>query len=174
MRLGKSTRRWALGLHLVFAASWLGGVIGLLILSLAHSRPDHDATLGAVRHSLSLLDYLVIIPACFGSLGTGLTFCWLTPWGFAKHRWVMVKWALTGAMILFGMFFLGPWVDESATLARDLGLAALDEPDYASRARLVTVFSVIQVALLVGLIFVSAHKPWGKRGEPAGPRRPLS
>ncbi len=154
-----------LAVHILFAATWIGGVIGLLMLSLAFAHPASGSALVAIRRALVLLDYIIIIPAAFGSLGSGLLFCWLTNWGFAKYRWVMLKWTMTASMILFGTFFLGPWVDGSAALAKELTDSALSDPGYADLAFKVSVFSAAQLALLVGLIFVSAFKPWGRRNK---------
>ncbi len=167
MRLGKSTRRCLLAVHILFAATWIGGVIGLLMLSLAFAHPASGSALIAIRRALVLLDYIIIIPAAFGSLGSGLLFCWLTNWGFAKYRWVMLKWAMTASMILFGTFFLGPWVDGSAARAKELSSAALSDPHYVDLALNVALFSAAQLALLVGLVFLSAFKPWGRRNKRA-------
>ena len=86
-----------------------------------------------------------------------------SPWGFFRHWWIVIKWVLTSAMILFGIFFLGPWVDRTATLAAERGLVALGDPLYTATALRVLGFSVLQIALLVFMLFLSTFKPFGKR-----------
>jgi hypothetical protein len=164
-QLGRGARSTLLGFHIVFASAWLGGVAALLLVSLVGKRPGGADALVLARSAMQWVDWTIIIPACLGSLATGALFGWLTQWGFFKHLWLVIKWALTVAMILFGIFFLGPWVDGTARMAETLGIRALDDQGFASTAFRVAAFSVVQIALLLFMVFLSTIKPFGKRGE---------
>jgi hypothetical protein len=162
--LGRTPRNVLLGFHVLFASFWMGGVAALVLVSILGARPHHADALTLARRALQWLDWTIIIPSCLGSLATGALFSLLTPWGFFKHTWITIKWILTVAMILFGVFFLGPWVDGTARLAGERGLVALDDSLYSVTALRILGFSVVQIALLVFMLFLSTLKPFGKRG----------
>jgi hypothetical protein len=159
-RLKPVPRRLLLAAHLLSACAWVGGIVALLLLSVAFESVQGDGALAAIRHAMKLVDYGVIIPACFGSLFTGIAFMSLTQWGFARHYWVMLKWSATSLMIAFGAVCLGPWVD---TTAGRLGAKALESSEYRATAADVTRYAALQLGLLVTLVVVSSFKPWGKR-----------
>jgi hypothetical protein len=161
--LGRTARNVLLGFHILFAAVWLGGVAGLLLVSILGHSPAGGDALALARSTMQWIDWVLIIPSCLGSLATGFLFAWLTPWGFFKHTWLVIKWVLTAAMILFGIFFLGPWVDGTAKIAAERGLGALGDHAYAVTAVRVAAFSVVQIALLLFMLFLSTLKPFGKR-----------
>jgi hypothetical protein len=162
--LARTPRGLLLGLHVLAAATWMGGVAALLVLSAVGRAPPSGDALATVRTALQWVDRVLVIPACLGSLATGALLSWRTPWGFFRHAWVTVKWVATLAMILFGILFLGPWVDGTAARAAHLGLAALAEPAYARPAGRIEGFGALQIALLVGMLFLSTVKPaWRRR-----------
>jgi hypothetical protein len=161
--LGRTARNALLGLHVLFASTWIGGVAALILVSLVGRSPRGGDALALARDAMQWIDWVIIIPSCLGSLATGFLFSWLTNWGFFRHWWLVIKWALTTAMILFGIFFLGPWVDGTAKLAAERGLVALGDPGYTATALRVLGFSVLQIALLVLMLFLSTFKPFGKR-----------
>ena len=162
--LGRTARNLLLGAHILCAALWMGGVAALLVISLVGARPQHDEALSLMRLTLRWIDWVIIIPACLGSLLTGLLFSWLTTWGFFRHTWLVIKWVLTVAMILFGIFFLGPWVDRTAILAAERGVASLGDPSYAVTVTRILAAAGVQMALLLFMLFLSTLKPFGKRG----------
>jgi uncharacterized membrane protein len=164
-RLKPVPRRLLLAVHLLCACSWVGGIVALLLLSTAFRSVQGDGALSAIRHAMKLVDYGVIIPACFGSLFTGIAFMALTNWGFTRHSWVIVKWSATSLMIAFGAACLGPWVDSTASVAARLGSAALESAEYQATAANVTRYAALQLGLLVTLVVVSSLKPWGKRAR---------
>lgn len=162
--LGRTPRNLLLGAHILCASLWMGGVAALVVLSLVGASPRHDEALALMRLSLRWIDWVIIIPACLGSLLTGFLFSWLTTWGFFKHTWLVIKWALTVAMILFGIFFLGPWVDRTAALAAERGILSLGDPVYSVTATRVLAAGAVQLTLLLFMLFLSTLKPFGKRG----------
>jgi hypothetical protein len=161
--LGRTARSTLLTCHIFFAATWMGGVAALLLVSLVGARPGSGEALSLTRGIMRWVDWVLIIPACLGSLGTGFLFSLLTTWGFFRHTWLVIKWVLTVTMILFGVFFLGPWVDGTAALAAARGLGALGDSAYAADAARIVSFGALQMALLVLMLALSTFKPSRKR-----------
>jgi hypothetical protein len=64
---------------------------------------------------------------------------------------------LGSVLILFGIFFLGPWI-----LQGDATLAEGIEPYQALQNKL-GISMMVQAFFILFLIIVSSTKPWGKR-----------
>jgi uncharacterized membrane protein len=169
-RIGASGRKWLNGMHIFFASAWMGAAVCMTLLRLFSWGNDVQANgdiLYAVNTAIKLIDDAVIIPAAMGTLLTGLLISLYTPWGFFKHRWVAVKWAVTVMVILSGTFLLGPWVNKLAAMTDTLRAAAPAEPIFHVLLSRHTLWGGVQTAVLIGAVFISAVKPWGKRrGRP--------
>lgn len=158
-KVGAKGRQWLRGLHFLLAGIWVGGGLALFLLQGAAKGGEE---VYGVTAAMRLVDDAVIIPGALGSLISGLLLSWLTPWGFFKHRWITVKLALNVAAIIFGTFWLGPWVNGQAAIAAAERAAALTNPAYLYNAKMNYIFGGVQVAVIMALFFVSALKPWGK------------
>ena len=66
------------------------------------------------------------------------------------------------ACILFGTFFLGPWLNSMAPISAELGLEALSDPAYVYNKAMNSWLGPIQVATLIFAAFISVLKPWKK------------
>ncbi len=161
--LGRTARNLLLAAHILCAATWIGGVAALVLVSAVGRTAATGDALALARTALSWVDRLLIVPACLGSLATGFLCSWRTPWGFFRHAWVTAKWVATVTMIAFGAVCLGPWVDDTAARAAAEGIAVVADPGWARRASLVQGFGVAQLALLVGMLLLSTFKPSGRK-----------
>ncbi|GLZ49889.1 hypothetical protein Acsp06_60740 [Actinomycetospora sp. NBRC 106375] len=94
------------------------------------------------------IDMVLVIPAAFGALATGVVLGLLTPWGLARHWWVLVKLVLTVAVIVFSTLGVGVWVLES-----------IERPGPAAWP-LVWGGAANLVAFLL-MTWASIGKPWG-------------
>lgn len=139
--------------------------MGLLLINFLKARPGSDGEIIAYNMAMKILDDYIIIPCALGCLLTGILFAVFTNWGFFKFRWLIVKWVVTVASILFGTFFLGPWLNGAAALAQLHGLQALQDQTYIYYRQMNSYFGPLQAAALIALLFVSTLKPWGKRGK---------
>lgn len=146
-------------IHFLFICLWVGGALSLLLLSFFH-RPTGGDELYSKLSSMKLIDDFVIIPGAMGNLIVGLIYGWWTKWGFFKHRWITIKWILTVTQILFGTFFLGPWLNSCADIARTERLDALQNSLFQSHYSLNAFFGIIQATLLIVMIWISVQKPW--------------
>ncbi|WP_129677021.1 hypothetical protein [Candidatus Chloroploca sp. Khr17] len=162
--LSPPLRAWLKGFHILFASAWVGAALCMTILTFV-GQPASGEALYAGLLALQMIDNWVIIPAAIGSLLTGLLISWRTPWGFFKWRWVTLKWIGTVAMILFGSFFLGPWLNGMVAIAAADPLVALQDPTFLRNQSAIALSVAPQVLLLLTLIFISVLKPWKRAAK---------
>lgn len=160
-----STKKWVVGAHILSASVWIGAVVVLFLLSLLSFWIQHPAQLVFLHDALRMIEYWMIIPPAFASLISGGLLSWKTKWGFFQFRWVTTKWIATVSLILFGALFLNTWIEGTAALSKQVGLASWQNPTYKLYFRLHMVFVPVQWLVLVGMLFLSVFKPWGKRSK---------
>ena len=102
-------KNWLLTTHVGFAALWSGAVLSMFLLSLRNTKALNAEALYALNSAITLLDDFIVIPAAIGSVLTATLLCWTTNYGFTKFYWVISKWFLTTALVVFGTFWLFPW-----------------------------------------------------------------
>jgi uncharacterized membrane protein len=161
MKLGVTGQRWLKGLHLTAAACWVGGGISLIMLYFIKAGVADGGVLYGINQSIHRVDMaVVVVPGAFGCLLTGLAYSLLTQWGFVRHGWIVLKWVVTVAAIVFGTVCLGPWETRMMEISGRLGLGALTDAAYLESEHLNLVWGALQVAILVAVIFISIFKPW--------------
>ena len=159
--LSPAGRQWLKSVHLTVSVIWLGAAISMNVLRYAWV-PVANADLYAVDHSIALIDNWVVVPAAWLSLLTGLLESWLTTWGFFKYRWVIVKWIITIAMMIYAPLFIAQWDRSIVAISKVEGLLALQNPVYLHDRLLYTVSGVTFIAALILLSLISSLKPWTK------------
>ena len=141
----------------------MGAAVSMILLNFVSMNIVNGDELFATNAAIKYIDDLIIIPAALGALFTGFLISLLTKWGFFRHRWVTVKWIVTVSAILFGTFFLGPWVNGFAAMSDTLRIEALANPSYISSKNFGTIFGIVQSVTILFLVFVSVIKPWKKK-----------
>lgn len=160
-KLGSTGLKWLKGAHLLAVACWIGGGVSLLLLYFLKPGAGGEGVLYGINQSIHFVDLnVVVIPGAFGCLATGLVYGVITRWGFFRHGWMIFKWAVTAAAILFGTFYLGPWETAMMEISGRLGHGALADADYLYNQRMNLVFGALQVLVLIVTVFVSIFKPW--------------
>lgn len=159
-KLGLTGRAWLKGLHVFMAGTWVGTGICMVLLLQVKGLPADGDELYAVNAAAKLLDDWIIIPMALGTALTGFLMCWLTNWGFFKHRWIIVKWIVTAAAILFGTFALGPWINGMVTIADVQRLDALRDATYMFNRQQGLTWGAVQAVILAATVFISVIKPW--------------
>ena len=153
--------KWLKGFHLIAVACWVGGAIALLLLYFLKIGVTDGHVLYGINQSIHHVDMaVVVIPGAFGCLLTGLIYSSLSNWGFFKHKWMMFKWVVTVAAILFGTFFLGPWETDMMNISGRIGISALSDSEYLYNERMNLIFGTLQVLVLMITLFISIFKPW--------------
>jgi hypothetical protein len=151
----KTARQWLLLLHVVFSVGWLGAGAGNLVIAV-EAAITASPTIRTVCYDLiDRLDFALVIPLAFGSLGSGLLISVATRWGLARYWWVLVKLTLTVAVIVFSTFGVGVWVEQS--------IAATSTLDSASPvATPLVVGASGNIAAFLFMTWASITKPWPK------------
>jgi uncharacterized membrane protein len=163
-KLGAKGLRWLKGFHLIAVSCWLGGAVALLLLYFLKNGLRDGGVLYGVNQSIHHIDMVVVvIPGAFGCLITGLIYSSFSNWGFFKHNWLIFKWIVTVAAILFGTFFLGPWETTMMEISGKLGMASLSDQAYLYNQKMNLIFGGIQCFVLMITLFISIFKPWKKR-----------
>ncbi|WP_347490771.1 DUF2269 family protein [Desulfoscipio sp. XC116] len=158
-------RAWLKSFHILFCCAWVGAALSIVLLGLVKGHVPNGDELYAVNASIKLVDDYIIIPAALGSLITGLLICWLTNWGFFKHKWIIVKLVMTVGQILFGTFFLGKWTNGAAAITDMERALSLQNQTYLYFREMSSYFGSAQAFLLIVLVFISVFKPWRVKKE---------
>ncbi|WP_202919226.1 hypothetical protein [Saccharothrix deserti] len=139
----KARKSWLL-VHVISSVGWLGVTIGMLVLALA----AFDAP--QLYQAMELLGDLVVLPLALAALTTGVVLSVGTKWGLVKHKWVLVKFALTVIAVVATTFSLRSGLHEAADGA--VGTAGAD----------VLVASCVSLTLYIFNTVLSVFKPWGR------------
>lgn len=162
-RWGIQQKNWVLSFHIGFATLWTGTVLSMFLIAWRNKDSTNPDILFALNSVINLLDDFVVIPAAIGSVITATLLCWQTNYGFFKFYWVIVKWVLSTALIIFGTFWLFPWANAATEISLDSGLQSFQNPIYTFDAIGVLLGTLIQVFFLLVIVGISALKPWGRR-----------
>lgn len=150
-------------IHLFFAVLWIGGGIALLVV-LFSVNPANGDELYMKSRIIQIIDDYLIIPGALASFFIGIVYGIWTNWGFFKYKWIIVKWIVTVAQILFGTFVLGPWVNENVEIASQLRDAAMDNATLLHNINMSQTWGTLQVLILASVfLIVSVMKPWNKK-----------
>jgi hypothetical protein len=162
--LERKGQKWLKSFHILFSSLWVtGGISACLLLLLDASK---DGQLYGINQAIHFIDVVIIVIGNVGVILTGLIYSIYTKWGWFKHKWITVKWIITIAGMLFGTFFLGPWVNTLVDISKTEGLNAYSNPDYMHALKMITWFGTIQALSVVFALFISSLKPWSKKKRP--------
>lgn len=164
LKLKSKGLKWLKGFHLIAVLCWVGGGVSLILLYFLKSGVTDGGVLYGINQSIHHVDmFVVVVPGAFGCLLTGLIYSSFSNWGFFKHTWLIFKWIVTVAAILFGTFFLGPWETSMTEISGQLGISSLSDPGYLYNERMNFILGIIQVLILITTVFISIFKPWKPR-----------
>jgi DMSO/TMAO reductase YedYZ heme-binding membrane subunit len=88
-------RRLVLTLHVATSVGWLGAVIAYLALDIGAAAGTDVPTVRAAYVAMGLIVTYVIVPLALTSVAVGIVNALGTPWGLARHYWVLVKFLMT-------------------------------------------------------------------------------
>ena len=151
---------WLKVFHLLFVGAWIGGQMSFILIQNVKYQLALPAHQYGIIAALKAIDDIVIIGGAVGCLFTGLVYSLATSWGFFKYRWVTVKWITTVLLILFGTFFLGPWINEMAYISANEYASALVNLNYLYDEKMNTAWGSIQFGINIFLVIISVLKPW--------------
>lgn len=160
--LSSRARQFWLTLHYFSLLAWVAGAGGCVLLVFFSKQSSDPSLVRAAQTFVVVLDHWLVIPGAIGSFVTGVWLSWRTNWGLTRYWWIMVKLALTTALMLLGIFYMHGLIEETFQLSRPqtgLESAAL----ISARLRLLS-SQGLSLLVLLGMVVISVYKPWGKRG----------
>ena len=158
MTLPPAWRKALLVSHVVSSVGWLGAVLAFLALAVIALRAD-DVTMRALYIAMETLGWSALVPLAFATFGTGIVQSLLTPWGLARHWWVLVKLGLTVFATVVLLAYTGTlelFAQEAAGPGADAGGHTNGLPSWSP-----VVHSVGALVVLLGAAVLSVYKPRG-------------
>lgn len=163
-KLSGRGQKWLKSLHIYSGCIWVGCATVLTIMQFFIS-PESDGELYGILSTLDFIDLFILVPGAIGTFITALIYSIWTNWGWFKHNWITVKWIICLVGLVFGTFWLGPWMSDNAKMAKELGLGALSDPDFIRNQHNSLIFGTGQALTVVFAAFISTLKPWKKKKE---------
>lgn len=161
-KLSAKGQKWLKCLHIYAGCVWVGCATALTVMQFV-VKPEDGRELYGILYTLDFIDLFILVPGAIGTFLTALVYSIWTHWGWFKHNWITVKWIICAFGIVFGTFWLGPWLSGMTHMAEDLGLKALSDPEYLSNKRNLTIFGTFQALSIIFAVFVSTLKPWKRK-----------
>ena len=157
MLLSPFFRKFGLTAHITFSVGWFGAVAGFLALAIAGLTSQNPQIVVSSYISMDLITWFVIVPACFGTLLTGLIQSLATQWGMFRYYWVLVKFVLTIVATIVLLVHMQP----ISYMADMVSGATLSDSDLRGlRIQLIADAGAALLVLLVATT-ISVYKPWG-------------
>lgn len=160
--IGARGQKWLKCFHILFACLWVGGALALFTMANIMRGSDPGALYGA-DVAVKFVDDIIVVPGAIGLLLTGLLYSIFTKWGWFRHRWITVKWAVNLFGIILGTFWLGPWVNSLPVISKIEGDRALSNPLYLHNSTMMRGWGAFLLATILLALFASTLKPWKKK-----------
>ena len=145
-------------IHLICACLWVGGAVSLTLMNF-FMIPADTAALYGIHRSMKFIDDFIIIPGAMGLLLSGLVYSLFTNWGWFSHSWITAKWIINIYGVVFGTFWLGPWVNSLAPMVKEQGSAVLNNPVYLHNVHMLRIWGTFQVSTIIFALIISVVKP---------------
>lgn len=147
-------------LHLLVVMTWTVSIIAMWVLSWISY--DTGQELFMYYKCMVWIDRLLTVPAAILSIGTGIFYGLLTPWGFFKQRWIIVKWIVCGIVILLASLVFYPACQHAYSTILQNYDAALNNNQVLTSLKMARDASFYQAIALIFLVVISVFKPWHK------------
>ena len=145
--------------HIVSACVWLGAVVCIgLMLYLNYISRSSDELL-AFSLGMKCMDNYLIGPSVVICFLSGYFICLTANLRLLDCRWVATKWIGTWVAMLFGIFWLAPWLRKLEALCFKQRFIVFTSPTYYHVYWLDCFNLLAQTVLLVYLMFISVKKP---------------
>ena len=159
MTMPPRLRKLALTAHVISSVGWLGAVVVFFALAIVGMTSQDAQTVRSAYIAIGSTTWLVLIPAAFASLLTGVVQSLGTQWGLFRHYWVLIKFGIT----VFATYVLWGYTSTLTGLADAAAAQATLSGDDLSMLRSPSVMVHSGVALLLLLVTttLSVYKPRG-------------
>jgi hypothetical protein len=169
-----SIRKLLKTLHTFCASAWIGGGFAVLVMLYNDRHTTNGDELFAYNYAIRTIDDYLIAPAAAGSVLSGMLLCIVTKRGLFRHRWIMVKWGVTLAAIVFGVVWLAPQLKALSEIAGLDRLAVFDNGGYFRSYRYAVLWGTLQTLVLLFLVLLSIFRPGAgvAKGESVSASKP--
>ena len=116
MTLSPGLRKLSLTLHVTSSVGMLGAIAAFLTLAIGALTARNERLVVGAYLAMDPIARTVILPLMFGSLLSGLVLGLGTPWGLARHYWVLIKLVVTSFAAVVLLIKM-PLIAEAARLA---------------------------------------------------------
>jgi hypothetical protein len=157
-RLSLRARHALLVVHYVSSVGWLGVGFCQLTLNLVALTTSDPALRHAVYEIAHVLDRSLLTVLALTSAATGIMLAVRGRWGLLRYRWIVVKLALTGVLIVYTPVWVGGWI--GAAIAATTGATSARAYPTVRDELLVSSVGIVTTLLVVTVI--SVVKPWGR------------
>ncbi len=147
--------------HLIFAMTWAVGVMAMAVINLIEAQSGDELYMSLFVNRF--IDDALVIPGAILTVITAIIYGVSSNWGFFKHRWIIVKWIVSVAVIIVGTFYFSPKLDRCIEIADQTRDAALSNTELISNAQISLYGSFFQAGILIALVVISVFKPWKKK-----------
>lgn len=156
MTMSPGLRNFALALHLTVSVGWVGAVAAYVTLDLATVTGRDAQMLSSAYLGMELIAGRIIVPLALASLLTGLIVSLGTKWGFFRHYWVLISFALTVVATLV-------LLSETRTISHLAGIAADPTTSIEELRTLEStlVHSIGGTVVLLVILVLNIYKPQG-------------
>ncbi len=149
-RLSRRARAVVLTVHVVMSVGWLGIDGALVALEVTGLSSVHPAVRAGTAASTAVIACWLLVPVVFFALASGLILGLSTPWGLARHWWVLAKCGIAAVLTAAGLVFLVPALPQILTGGGEpAGMRTL-------------IGRSVALVLLFAATGLSVVKPWGK------------
>jgi hypothetical protein len=109
--MAKRWKNMLVWLHVLTSVGWMSQALALLVLLLYGMNTGDTTAFRMAR----LLDHHLLAQMGAASAFTGMMLSAMTPWGYFRHWWVLVKFVITVVQLYLGVFLLSGNLDKAAT-----------------------------------------------------------
>lgn len=152
-------KKWLKSIHLLAAGIWITTGLVMFLLHFMQSNVETGKQLHLMNQIIHYIDMKILVPAAILSLLTGWVYSQFTKWGYFKHGWMTFKWVITLLIIVLGTLFSDPWISEMVRISEELGVNALNNPEYQWYDNSQNIMGVCMTSTLIITIFISVLKP---------------
>ena len=158
MKLQRKGMKRLLVLHMITASIWLGSVVAMWAFAYILFFRSTQEEFMLVAHWLPTIYLTVVFPASVITVIEGLIYGFFTNWGFAKYRWILLKWVLA---IMVGIASMAGVVVQSRRIIDNIHQQGF-VGGFADGGLILGIIT-FQIIVLIIIIMVSVYKPKLKR-----------
>lgn len=156
-------------LHLLSISAWIGGGIGVMLLLALDYRTEDASELQAFNLVIDAVDDCIIAPGAITTLLSGLLLAHARRLPVLQSGFFSVKLYCTAAAIVYGLFFVAPWLEKLRTYSNMDNMAVFDDRLYSNSFLVGTIGCAVQSVVVLALLIFSVLRPRAlSRKRPGG------